>query len=156
MALEVGVKAPEFSAESDSGEIVKLSDLRGKVVVLYFYPKDDTPGCTQEACAFRDLKSRFEEAGAVIYGVSRDDIRSHAKFRDKHGLNFPLLSDPDGQICQAYDVLKEKNMYGRKTIGIERTTYVIDRDGAIAAVFPKVKVDGHAEEVLAKVREIAG
>ncbi|ACV58078.1 thioredoxin-dependent thiol peroxidase [Alicyclobacillus acidocaldarius] len=156
MALEVGVKAPEFSAESDSGEIVKLSDLRGKVVVLYFYPKDDTPGCTQEACAFRDLKSRFEEAGAVIYGVSRDDIRSHAKFRDKHGLNFPLLSDPDGQICQAYDVLKEKNMYGRKTIGIERTTYVIDRDGAIAAVFPKVKVDGHAEEVLAKVREVAG
>lgn len=156
MALEVAVKAPEFSAESDSGEIVKLSDLRGKVVVLYFYPKDDTPGCTQEACAFRDLKSRFEEAGAVIYGVSRDDIRSHAKFRDKHGLNFPLLSDPDGQICQAYDVLKEKNMYGRKTIGIERTTYVIDRDGAIAAVFPKVKVDGHAEEVLAKVREIAG
>ncbi|WP_367306557.1 thioredoxin-dependent thiol peroxidase [Alicyclobacillus acidocaldarius] len=156
MALEVGVKAPEFSAESDSGEIVKLSDLRGKVVVLYFYPKDDTPGCTQEACAFRDLKSRFEEAGAVIYGVSRDDIRSHAKFRDKHGLNFPLLSDPDGQICQAYDVLKEKNMYGRKTVGIERTTYVIDRDGAIAAVFPKVKVDGHAEEVLAKVREIAG
>jgi len=156
MALEVGVKAPEFSAESDSGEIVKLSDLRGKVVVLYFYPKDDTPGCTQEACAFRDLKSRFEEAGAVIYGVSRDDIRSHAKFRDKHGLNFPLLSDPDGQICQAYDVLKEKNMYGRKTIGIERTTYVIDRDGAIAAVFPKVKVDGHAEEVLTKVREVAG
>jgi len=156
MALEVGVKAPEFSAESDSGEIVKLSDLRGKVVVLYFYPKDDTPGCTQEACAFRDLKSRFEEAGAVIYGVSRDDIRSPAKFRDKHGLNFPLLSDPDGQICQAYDVLKEKNMYGRKTIGIERTTYVIDRDGAIAAVFPKVKVDGHAEEVLAKVREVAG
>ncbi|AEJ43026.1 thioredoxin-dependent thiol peroxidase [Alicyclobacillus acidocaldarius] len=156
MALEVGVKAPEFSAESDSGETVKLSDLRGKVVVLYFYPKDDTPGCTQEACAFRDLKSRFEEVGAVIYGVSRDDVRSHAKFRDKHGLNFPLLSDPDGQICQAYDVLKEKNMYGRKTLGIERTTYVIDRDGAIAAVFPKVKVDGHAEEVLAKVREIAG
>ncbi|MCL6488358.1 thioredoxin-dependent thiol peroxidase [Alicyclobacillus mali (ex Roth et al. 2021)] len=156
MALEVGVKAPEFSAESDSGEMVKLSDLRGKVVVLYFYPKDDTPGCTQEACAFRDLKARFEEAGAVIYGVSRDDVRSHAKFRDKHSLNFPLLSDPDGQICEAYDVLKEKNMYGRKTIGIERTTYVIDRDGAIAAVFPKVKVDGHAEEVLAKVREVAG
>ncbi|MBF8377047.1 thioredoxin-dependent thiol peroxidase [Alicyclobacillus mali] len=156
MALEVGVKAPEFSAESDSGEMVKLSDLRGKVVVLYFYPKDDTPGCTQEACAFRDLKARFEEAGAVIYGVSRDDVRSHAKFRDKHGLNFPLLSDSEGQICEAYDVLKEKNMYGRKTIGIERTTYVIDRDGAIAAVFPKVKVDGHAEEVLAKVREVAG
>ncbi|MDI9260131.1 thioredoxin-dependent thiol peroxidase [Alicyclobacillus sendaiensis] len=156
MALEVGVKAPEFTAECDSGETVKLSDLRGKVVVLYFYPKDDTPGCTQEACAFRDLKSRFEEAGAVIYGVSRDDVRSHAKFRDKHGLNFPLISDPDGQICQAYDVLKEKNMYGRKTLGIERTTYVIDADGVIAAVFPKVKVDGHAEEVLAKVREIAG
>lgn len=156
MALEVGVKAPEFAAESDSGEVVKLSDLRGQVVVLYFYPKDDTPGCTQEACAFRDLKSRFDEAGALVYGVSRDDVRSHAKFRDKHGLNFPLLADPDGQICQAYDVLKEKNMYGRKTIGIERTTYVIDRDGVIAAVFPKVKVDGHAEEVLAKVREIAG
>ncbi|WP_206831988.1 thioredoxin-dependent thiol peroxidase [Alicyclobacillus fructus] len=156
MALEVGVKAPEFAAESDSGEVVKLSDLRGQVVVLYFYPKDETPGCTQEACAFRDLKSRFDEVGALIYGVSRDDVRSHAKFRDKHGLNFPLLADADGQICQAYDVLKEKNMYGRKTIGIERTTYVIDRDGVIAAVFPKVKVDGHAEEVLAKVREIAG
>ncbi|SIS78224.1 thioredoxin-dependent thiol peroxidase [Alicyclobacillus vulcanalis] len=156
MALEVGVKAPEFSAESDAGDVVKLSDLRGKVVVLYFYPKDDTPGCTQEACAFRDLKSRFEEAGAVIYGVSRDDVKSHVKFRDKHGLNFPLLSDPEGAVCQAYDVLKEKNMYGRKTIGIERTTYVIDRDGTIAAVFPKVKVDGHADEVLAKVREIAG
>ena len=156
MALKEGTKAPDFVAQTDAGEEVKLSDLRGQVVVLYFYPKDDTPGCTKEACAFRDMKARFEEAGAVIFGVSRDDVKSHAKFRDKHGLNFPLVSDPEGEICQAYDVLKEKNMYGRTSIGIERTTYVIDRDGVIAAVFPKVKVDGHADEVLAKVMEIAG
>src|SRR5579875_1044632 len=154
MALQVGEQAPDFQAVADNGEQVRLGDLRGQVVVLYFYPKDDTPGCTAEACAFRDLQSQFADLGAAIYGVSRDDVKSHGKFRDKFQLNFPLLADTDSQICEKYGVLKEKNMFGKKSIGIERTTFVIDRDGTIAAIFPKVKVDGHADAVLEVVRSL--
>ncbi|GLV13590.1 putative peroxiredoxin bcp [Alicyclobacillus hesperidum] len=154
MALQVGEQAPDFQAVADNGEQITLGDLRGQVVVLYFYPKDDTPGCTVEACAFRDLQSQFADLGAAIYGVSRDDVKSHGKFRDKFQLNFPLLADTDSQICKKYGVLKEKNMFGKKSIGIERTTFVIDRDGSIAAIFPKVKVDGHADAVLEVVRSL--
>ncbi|TDY49510.1 peroxiredoxin Q/BCP [Alicyclobacillus sacchari] len=155
MTLQVGDEAPDFQAIADNGDQVALHDLRGQVVVLYFYPKDDTPGCTAEACAFRDLQGEFATLGAAIYGVSRDDVKSHGKFRDKFQLNFPLLADTDSQICERYGVLKEKNMFGKKSIGIERTTFVIDRDGNIAAVFPKVKVDGHADAVLEVVRGLA-
>ncbi|WP_067619298.1 thioredoxin-dependent thiol peroxidase [Alicyclobacillus acidiphilus] len=152
--LQVGDTAPNFSALDDQGRTVTLDSLKGQAVVLYFYPKDDTPGCTTEACAFRDLSAEFAQAGAAIYGVSRDSVKSHEKFRDKFGLNFPLLADETGEVCERYGVLKEKNMYGKKSIGIERTTFVIDRDGKIAAIFPKVKVDGHADAVLSKVREL--
>ncbi|MFB5190439.1 thioredoxin-dependent thiol peroxidase [Alicyclobacillus fastidiosus] len=152
--LHVGDVAPDFSSIDQDGNTVSLEGLKGQVVVLYFYPKDDTPGCTKEACAFRDLSATFAEAGAVIYGVSRDSAKSHQKFREKYSLNFPLLADEDSSICEAYGVLKEKNMYGKTSIGIERTTFVIDASGKIAAVFPKVKVDGHVDEVLTKVRDL--
>ncbi|WAH35733.1 thioredoxin-dependent thiol peroxidase [Alicyclobacillus dauci] len=152
--LQVGDMAPRFQSIDQDGQSVSLDALAGQIVVLYFYPKDDTPGCTKEACAFRDMKSEFADAGAHIYGVSRDSAKSHLKFREKYGLNFPLIVDEDSQICEAYGVLKEKNMYGKTSIGIERTTFVIDRDGKIAAIFPKVKVDGHADEVIAQVREL--
>jgi thioredoxin-dependent peroxiredoxin len=154
MAIQVGERAPVFTTVDHDGNPISLEDLRGHVVVLYFYPKDDTPGCTTEACAFRDLKSVFDEAGALIYGVSRDTATSHQKFREKYELNFPLIVDEDSRICDAYGVLKEKNMFGKKSVGIERTTFVIDTDGVIAAIYPKVKVDGHADEVLSKVREL--
>lgn len=152
--LHVGDVAPDFSTVDHDGTPVSLASFRGQVVVLYFYPKDDTPGCTTEACAFRDLQTTFAQAGAHIFGVSRDSVASHQKFRNKFSLNFPLLSDEDSQVCEAYGVLKEKNMYGKKSIGIERTTFVIDKEGRIAAVFPKVKVDGHADAVLDAVRAI--
>ncbi|GMA62235.1 thioredoxin-dependent thiol peroxidase [Alicyclobacillus fastidiosus] len=152
--LHVGDVAPDFSSIDQDGNTVSLEGLKGQVVVLYFYPKDDTPGCTKEACAFRDMSATFAEAGAAIYGVSRDTAKSHQKFREKYSLNFPLLADEDSAICEAYGVLKEKNMYGKTSIGIERTTFIIDADGKIAAIFPKVKVDGHVDEVLAKVRDL--
>lgn len=152
--VQIGSAAPAISTLDQDGQAVSLEALQGKVVVLYFYPKDDTPGCTTEACAFRDMKETFATAGAVIYGVSRDAATSHQKFRAKHGLNFPLLVDEDSTICEAYGVLKEKNMYGKKSIGIERTTFVIDPAGMVAAIFPKVKVDGHVEEVLKAVQAL--
>lgn len=154
MALEVGQVAPDFTGQTHAADTVSLSALRGKVVVLFFYPKDDTPGCTKEACSFRDLSSEFTEAGAVVYGVSRDSVESHEKFARKYDLNIPLIADRDGRICEAYGVLKEKNMYGRVSIGIERTTFVIDREGKIAKIYPKVSVDGHADEVLETVRSL--
>ncbi|MBX5436017.1 MAG: thioredoxin-dependent thiol peroxidase [Alicyclobacillaceae bacterium] len=152
--LAVGQQAPDFTLPTHSGAEVSLSDLRGKVVVLYFYPKDDTPGCTREACSFRDLRAEFAAAGAEIYGVSRDSVESHAKFADKYDLTFPLLADVDGSVCRAYGVLKEKTMFGKTSLGIERTTFVIDREGKIAKIFPKVKVDGHADQVLKVVRAL--
>lgn len=152
---EVGTPAPAFSLPTQTeGETISLEGLRGKPVVLYFYPKDDTPGCTTESCAFRDLKSDFDAAGATILGISRDDSDSHAKFAKKFELNFPLLADVDGSICEAYGVWVEKNNYGKKYMGIDRTTFVIDSEGKIAKVFPKVKVEGHVDKVLEAVRAL--
>ncbi|OGS63140.1 MAG: hypothetical protein A3K59_05085 [Euryarchaeota archaeon RBG_19FT_COMBO_69_17] len=144
-----GEPAPDFRLPADDGRTVSLKDLRGKKVVLYFYPKDDTPGCTREACAFRDNLARVTSKGALVFGVSRDNLASHAKFKDKYHLNFPLLADVDGIVTSAYGVWKEKTLYGRTSMGIERTTFLIDEKGRIAKVWPKVKVDGHADEVLA-------
>ena len=149
-ALEAGKPAPDISLVSDSGETVALADFKDKqAVVLYFYPKDDTPGCTKEACSFRDLSAEFAEKGAVILGVSPDDAKSHLKFRDKFSLPFPLLSDPGAEVAQRLGIWVEKTNYGRKYMGIERTTIVIGKDGNVKKVFPKVNVNGHVEEVLA-------
>jgi thioredoxin-dependent peroxiredoxin len=144
----VGEKAPDFTLKNDLGKDVSLKDFKGKTVVLYFYPKDDTPGCTKEACSFRDEMKKFEKKNAVILGVSADSVESHVKFKKKFGLPFPLLSDPDKTMIQKYGVWVEKSMYGKKYMGIERTTIVIGPDGKVQKVFPKVKVDGHIEELL--------
>ena len=146
--LKEGQKAPAFQAPDDTGKSVSLSDLKGKKVVLYFYPKDDTPGCTREACSFRDGIARIKKKGAVVFGVSPDSVGSHQKFKEKFTLNFPLLADPDKKLVQAYGVWKEKSMYGKKYMGVERTTFVIDEEGRVARIFPKVQVDGHYDEVL--------
>jgi peroxiredoxin Q/BCP len=151
--LKVGSKAPSFTLQTDEGKTVSLKDFAGKKVVLYFYPKDDTPGCTKEACSFTDNMNTLKKAGAVVLGVSADSVNSHQKFKNKYSLNFPLLSDPDRGTIEKYGVWKEKNMYGKKTMGIERTTFIIDEEGKIAHIFPKVKVDGHTEEVLQKLKE---
>ncbi len=146
--LQVGKRAPAFNMESDSGIKVSLSSLRGKRVVLYFYPKDDTPGCTQESCDFRDNLSRVEAHGAVVFGVSKDSISSHQKFKTKFSLPFPLLSDPTHVMIEKYGVWKEKKLYGRAYMGVERTTVIIDENGKVAYIFPKVKVTGHVENVI--------
>ena len=148
MSVEVGDKAPNFSLPADNGGKASLKPLKGKAVVLYFYPKDDTPGCTAEACAFRDALPDFSKVKAAIIGISRDSVASHAKFKTKFGLSFPLASDEDGKVCQAYGVWVEKSMYGKKYMGIERSTFLIDAKGVVRNVWRKVKVDGHAEEVL--------
>ena len=148
--LQEGKKAPPFTLESSEGDKVSLDDFKGKTVVLYFYPKDDTPGCTREAQGFRDAAAALKKKkGAVVLGVSRDSIASHCKFRDQHGLNFRLLSDPDAKAIKGYGAWGEKNMYGKKTEGILRTTVIIDEEGKVAKVFPRVKVAGHIEDVLA-------
>jgi peroxiredoxin Q/BCP len=147
--LKIGDRAPEFSLPSSDGTTVSLKQLRGKKVVLYFYPKDDTPGCTKEACSFRDNLARVRSRGALIFGVSADSLASHAKFIEHYALNFPLLSDEDKTMIKAYGVWKQKAFMGRKYMGIERTTVVIDEKGKIAHIFSKVKVLGHTEEVLA-------
>lgn len=149
--LEVGDKAPAFSLEDDQGKKVSLKDFGGQPVILYFYPKDLTPGCTTEACDFRDAAPKLKKRKIQVLGVSRDPVTQHGKFRDKHDLNFPLLADVDGKVCEAYGVWKEKSLYGRKFMGIERTTFVIDGKGKIAHVFRKVKVAGHVEAALAAV-----
>lgn len=149
--IAVGQKAPSFTLLNDEGKKVSLADFRGKKVVLYFYPKDDTPGCTKEACSFRDGIDEVQDGGAVVLGVSADSIESHKKFAQKFQLNFPLLSDVDKKVVQAYGVWKEKSLYGRTFMGIERTTFIIDEAGKIAQIFPKVKVDGHLEEVLGEL-----
>ena len=153
--LEPGAKAPAFNLKSDSDKSVKLSDFKGKPVVLYFYPKDDTPGCTREACAFRDLKSEMEAAGAVVLGVSPDSIESHGKFRDKFQLNFPLLADEGHALAEQYGAWREKNMYGKKSMGVQRSTYLIAPDGKIARVWKKVNVDGHDTAVLEAIKKLA-
>jgi peroxiredoxin Q/BCP len=151
-ALAVGDKAPEFALPNEAGKTVKLKDFKGRQVVLYFYPKDDTPGCTKEACSFRDSLEPIKKAGAVVLGVSLDGRESHQKFIAKHRLPFPLLSDEDATVSKAYGVYKQKNMYGKKFWGIERSTFVIDPAGRLKAIFRKVKVDGHVDEVLAALK----
>ncbi len=151
--LHEGDKAPDISLETDSGQRFELSSLKGKNVVLYFYPKSDTPGCTREACAFRDESLKFTKANTVIVGVSPDKTSSQAKFKGKFNLPFTLLADPDHKAAEAYGVWAQKSMYGRKYMGIERTTFVLDATGTIRKIFPKVKVEGHAEEVLAAIPE---
>jgi peroxiredoxin Q/BCP len=146
--LKEGNKAPAFKLESSEGDTVSLDDFKGKTVVLYFYPKDDTPGCTREAQGFRDAAAALKKKKAVVLGVSRDSVKSHCSFRDKYDLNFPLLSDPEGKVIRAYGAWGEKNMYGKVSEGIIRTTVVIGPDGKVAKVFPRVKVDGHVEKVL--------
>ena len=143
----VGDAAPDFTLDTDAGTPLSLRDLRGRTVVLYFYPKDDTPGCTRESCEFRDALPRFDGANAVILGISPDSARKHANFRKKYGLPFTLLADIGHAVADRYGVWKEKSFWGRKYWGNERTTFVIDRDGRIARVFEKVKPEGHAAEV---------
>ena len=150
--LEVGAKAPDFSLPDQDGSTVTLKSFMGKQVVLYFYPKDDTSGCTKEACDFRDSLAPIKKAGAVVIGVSKDGKASHQKFIAKYGLPFALLSDEETVVCNAYGVYKEKSMYGRKYMGIERSTFVIDATGRIKALFRKVKVPGHVDEVLAALK----
>lgn len=154
LQLKVGDAAPAFSAPTQTGETVSLADLRGKPVVLYFYPKDDTPGCTTEACSFRDAWSALKKAGVVVLGVSTDPVKSHAKFADKFKLPFPLLADEDRKIVTAYGVWGEKVFMGRKYQGTHRVTFLIGGDGRVAAVWPKVKPEGHADEVLAAAKEL--
>ncbi len=147
--LNVGDKAPAFSAVTGDGETIRSQDLAGKPYVLYFYPKDDTPGCTKEACAFRDLNADFATKGARIFGVSKDSPERHGKFAAKYSLPFTLLSDTSGDLCEAYGVWQEKKNYGKTYMGIVRSTFVVGANGVILAVFPTVKVAGHAEAVLA-------
>lgn len=146
--------APDFTLPRDGGGDVTLSALRPAPIVLFFYPRDDTPGCTTESIAFTALKADFEAAGACVFGISKDSVAKHDKFRDKHALGIALLSDADGDVCERYGVWKEKNMYGKTFMGIERTTVLIGGDGAVLRVWAKVKVPGHAEDVLAAVRDI--
>ena len=150
-SLKEGDSAPAISLDTDSGEPFTLSSLKGKNVVLYFYPKADTPGCTKEACEFRDTSKKFSKANTVIVGVSPDVSKAQAKFKDKFDLPFVLLADVEHKTCEDYGVWAEKSMYGKKYMGVERTTFVIDPKGKIKKIFPKVKVEGHAEEVLAAI-----
>lgn len=154
MTIETGVAAPDVRLPTDGGGDLALKDLKGKAIVLYFYPKDDTSGCTAEAQAFESLRKRFEKTGAAIVGVSRDAVKSHDKFKTKYGLGFPLMADIDGKLCQAYGTWVEKSMYGRKYMGIERATFLIDAQGKVRHVWRKVKVPGHAEEVLAAAESL--
>jgi|SRR6056297_114653 len=151
---EIADMAPDFTLPRDGGEEVTLSALRPAPVVLFFYPKDDTSGCTKEAIAFTGLASEFEAAGAKVFGISKDTVAKHDKFRDKHDLGIPLLSDADSDVCEQYGVWKEKSMYGKKYMGIERTTVLIGGDGTILRIWPKVKVPGHADEVLDAVKAL--
>lgn len=149
---DIGDNAPDFTLPRDGGQSVALSDLRGSKVVLFFYPRDDTPGCTKEAIGFSAVLGAFEAAGAKVFGISRDTVAKHDKFVAKHDLTTPLLSDEDGAICEAYGVWVEKNMYGKKSMGIERSTFLIDGEGRIAQIWRKVKVPGHVEAVLEAVQ----
>jgi len=150
----IGKPAPDFTLPASTGETISLRQFKGKkTVILYFYPKDETPGCTKEACEFRDHSEEFDRHNAVVLGVSTDNLASHTAFRDKHRLPFPLLADEDAAVSKLYGVYKLKNLYGKKYMGIERTTFVIDRTGRIAQIYPKVKVDGHISALLEFVGE---
>ncbi|MFH1804022.1 MAG: thioredoxin-dependent thiol peroxidase [Pseudomonadota bacterium] len=154
MTIEAGTPAPDFTLPTDGGGTVTLSALRGKPVVIYFYPKDMTPGCTTESCDFRDLQPDFSAIDAQIIGISRDSAASHDKFKAKHGLTFMLAADEDGTACESYGTWVEKSMYGKKYMGVERATFVIDAAGVVRNVWRKVKVKGHASEVLAAVKAL--
>lgn len=154
MSMNIGEKAPDFALEANNGETVKLSDFVGKNVVLYFYPKDMTPGCTTEACDFRDSHSRFEELEAVVLGVSPDPVDKHRKFIEKHGLPFLLLADEDHQAAESYDVWKLKKNFGKEYMGIERSTFLIDREGRLVREWRKVKVAGHIEEIAEELNKL--
>ena len=154
MSLEPGDKAPDFTLPTDGAGTVTLSKLKGKHVILYFYPKDDTSGCTAEACGFRDTFPNFKKADAVVIGVSRDSVASHDKFKKKYELPFTLAADTDGKVTEKYGVWVEKSMYGRKYMGIERATFLIDEKGVVRHVWHKVKVPGHVEDVLAALKEL--
>ncbi len=152
--VEPGKKVPDFEAQATGGRTVRLSDLKGRNVVIYFYPKDSTPGCTREGQDFRDHYSEFQALETEIFGVSRDSLASHERFREKQGFPFDLISDPGEELCRLFDVIHEKNMYGRKILGIVRSTFLIDREGVLRREWRKVRVPGHVEEVLATVREL--
>lgn len=145
--VEVGEVAPRFKLQSDAGEVVDLAALQGTPVVLYFYPRDDTPGCTKEACAFRDAQAEWAASGAKLFGISPDTVESHVKFRDKYQLNFPLLADPDHAVAEQYGAWREKNLYGKKSMGIQRSTFLIDAEGKVARLWKRVKVEGHDRQV---------
>jgi len=154
MALKVGDKAPSFKLKNQDGETISLSDLKGKPIVLYFYPKDDTSGCTKEACNFRDEFPKFGKMKAEIIGISADSVESHKKFAEKYKLPFNLLSDVKKEVIEKYGVWQEKSMYGKKYMGIVRTTFIIDASGKIGKIFPKVKVDNHNKEVMEALKEL--
>ena len=154
MSLKIGDKAPDFTLPTDGNSTIALKAQRGKKVIVYFYPKDDTSGCTTEACGFRDAMPDFSKADATIIGISRDPVRAHDKFKQKYSLPFVLASDEGGEVCEKYGVWVEKSMYGRKYMGIERTTVLIDENGVIRGLWPKVKIDGHVGEVLAAAKSL--
>jgi len=154
MSLEVGDKAPNFNLPTDGGGNISLKDLKGETVILYFYPKDDTPGCTKEACGFRDALPDFSKVKATVIGVSKDPVKKHEEFKDKYDLTFPLASDEDGAVCEAYGAWVEKSMYGRKYMGIDRSTFLIDGKGVIRGIWRKVKVPGHVDEVLKATQDL--
>lgn len=154
MNLKIGNKAPSFSLKNQDGKSISLNEFKGKNVIVYFYPKDDTPGCTKEACNFRDEFPKFGKLNAVILGISPDSPESHTKFKNKYNLPFDLLSDEKKEIVKKYDVWKEKNMYGKKYMGVERTTFIVDGTGNIAKIFPKVKVENHNQEIIEALKEI--
>ncbi|OHB84102.1 MAG: peroxiredoxin [Planctomycetes bacterium RBG_16_64_12] len=152
--VAVGKKAPDFTLPADDGSKVKLSGLRGGPVVLYFYPRDDTPGCTREACAFRDRKNEMAQLGAAVLGVSTDGVESHEKFRDKHGLNFPLLADVQHKVAEKYGAWREKVRFGKRSMGIQRSTFLIDAEGVVRKVWKSANVDGHDEQVIEALKEL--
>ena len=152
--VSIGKRVKAFKAQATGGTVIKSADLKGRKLVLYFYPRDSTPGCTTEGQDFRDHMAKFTRAGAVVLGVSRDSIQSHERFKEKQNFNFDLLSDPDETLCTLFDVIKEKNMYGKKVMGIERSTFLIDEQGVLRQEWRKVKVAGHVEDVLAAVKAL--
>lgn len=154
--LTVGKQIPNLTLAADDGSQVRLADLRGKAVVIYFYPKDDTPGCTREACAFRDRSAELKKLGVAVFGVSPDNVKSHGKFRDKFSLNFPLLADTDHAAAEAFGAWQEKSMYGKKYMGIQRSTFLFDAEGKLRQVWQKVNVDGHDAEVIEAVKAMGG
>lgn len=153
MTLNIGDAAPDFTMKVSEDQVITLSELRGKNVVLYFYPKDDTPGCTVEACNFNSMKKDFEDANAIVIGVSKDDIKSHNKFKTKYDLGFDLASDTEGRTCEAYGVWAQKSMFGKKYMGILRNTFLIDAQGKISYIWRDVSVAGHAKEVLETIKQ---